>query len=99
MNHLLLCLPAPSHARRVFPDSLLPPELPPHLQVTQPHHHQGDQVGQDEVDQVVAGTQCYKHMIEWPLFFVSPLFIFYFFLSGSIIYAKLGFYLALKVEK
>jgi hypothetical protein len=54
MSHLLLCLSALSHARRVFPDSLLPPELPPHLQVAQPHHHQGDQVRHEEVGQVVA---------------------------------------------
>ena len=53
--YLLFSLPTLLTTGSLLPNTLTAPEHPPHLQVAQPHHHQGDQVGQDEVDKVVAG--------------------------------------------
>ena len=50
----MFCFPALLYTGSLLPNVLSAPEHPPHLQVAQPHHKQGDQVGQDEVDKVVA---------------------------------------------
>ena len=51
---LLFILPVLDQAGRVLPNDRLPPQLPAHLCVADGHHQEGDDVGQDEEDHVVA---------------------------------------------
>jgi hypothetical protein len=64
--------------------SLLPNDLPapqpsPHLQVAQPHHHQGDQVRQDEVGHVVIKNNCDRSLFPY-----SPLISLYSFARAEL---------------
>ena len=51
---LTFCLFFLFQAGCVLPDDWLPPQLPPHLCVADGHHQEGDDVGHDEEDHVVA---------------------------------------------
>ena len=61
-KYLLLIFSVLDQVWSVFSNDWLPPELPPHLEVAHPHHHQRDDVGEDKEDHVVAEThrQHYK---------------------------------------
>ena len=56
LKYLLFIFSVLDQVWSVFSDDWLPPELPTHLEVAHPHHHQRDDVGEDEEDHVVAET-------------------------------------------
>ena len=56
LKYLLFIFSVLDQVWSVFSNDWLPPELPAHLEVAHPHHHQRDDVGEDEEDHVVAET-------------------------------------------